>query len=718
MISPLVVYPPSPTDVRGVVKETSKRFRKEVGKVLTSIVLFFIVYVLLICLAIILAILTVYGGVALILAAPKFLTLMIGVGLIGLGIMVLFFLVKFIFAVSKFDHSNSIEIKEADQPALFAFIRKLSEETQTSFPKKIYISPEVNACVFYDSSFWSMLLPVKKNLQIGLGLVNVLTVSEFKAVVAHEFGHFSQRSMKLGSFVYNVNKVIYNMLYHNSGYGNTLNVWANIHGLFAVFAALTVRIVKCIQWVLQKMYALINKNYMALSREMEFHADAVAASVSGSDSLITALRRLDLADASYNMVLSKYSEFFKEKLVADNMYHDHQTVMHLIAKERKLEIKENIPVINDGFLNDQAQNRVNYKDQWASHPPVEERTKQLAQLNVKAQQNDASAWTLFTERDLLQQQLTKKIYADVPMPEETTIVDAATFQSKYLLEQEAYRLPAIFNGFFDDREISEFDVDKLVNERPTNIATDSWSDLFDRENLSLPKKITGLYSDIAILENIEGGHINVKSFDFDGQKYNAKESVNIKNKLALELGAAEKKLSELDHAMIHSFYNAALQHSPQATADCVQQLHQYNAVRINAADFLKHVNSTIELMAPFYSDENLTHEIVSGIVQELKSEKEPAFKTSLRHWLQVCDFSGNPGLQEKAEAFIGKEYHYFIDNSFMNNELDEYNYLLREIWMAVSGYKFQCFKKLLNDRIALLPVGQKVNNPVPALTCL
>jgi Zn-dependent protease with chaperone function len=37
-----------------------------------------------------------------------------------------------------------------------------------------------------------MFLPIKKNLQIGLGLVNSLNVSEFKAVMAHEFGHFTQ----------------------------------------------------------------------------------------------------------------------------------------------------------------------------------------------------------------------------------------------------------------------------------------------------------------------------------------------------------------------------------------------------------------------------------------------------------------------------------------------------------------------------------------------
>lgn len=124
----------------------------------------------------------------------------------------LVFLVKFIFAVSQDVNSDRVEITEAEQPRLFAFIRRLAGETQVPFPKKIFLSSNVNACVFYNSSFRSMFLPIRKNLEIGLGLVNSVNLSELKAVIAHEFGHFSQKSMKLGSFTYNVNRIVYNML--------------------------------------------------------------------------------------------------------------------------------------------------------------------------------------------------------------------------------------------------------------------------------------------------------------------------------------------------------------------------------------------------------------------------------------------------------------------------------------------------------------------------
>ena len=55
-------------------------------------------------------------------------------------------------------------------------------------------------------------LPTPKNLQIGLGLLNVLNLSEFKAVLAHEFGHFTQKSMRVGSYVYIANRFMIDMV--------------------------------------------------------------------------------------------------------------------------------------------------------------------------------------------------------------------------------------------------------------------------------------------------------------------------------------------------------------------------------------------------------------------------------------------------------------------------------------------------------------------------
>jgi Zn-dependent protease with chaperone function len=303
MSYPTQWYPATPQNVPLTVTQPSATFKKKVGQVLWAILLFFAIYLLLIAASLLLAAACVYLGVSIMVHMTHIITILAGLGIISIGIMVFIFLVKFIFSVKKFDESGSMVITESEQPQLFAFIKQLTVDTQTPFPKKIVLSPEVNACVYYNDSFWSMLFPVKKNLQIGLGLVNTLTLSEFKAVMAHEFGHFSQRSMKLGSFVYNVNKVIYNMLFDNKGFAEFLQGWGSLHYAIAIFVNLTIYIIKGIQKILQAVYRFVNKRYMALSREMEFHADAVAASVSGSNNCISSLQKLEVGDICYQTVI-------------------------------------------------------------------------------------------------------------------------------------------------------------------------------------------------------------------------------------------------------------------------------------------------------------------------------------------------------------------------------------------------------------------------------
>ena len=264
-----------------------------------------------------------------------------------------------------------IALSEHDQPKLFAFIRQLTTEANAPFPKRIFISADVNAAVFYNSSFWSMFLPVKKNLKIGLGLVNALNVSEFKAVMAHEFGHFSQRSMKFGSYVYNMNRVIYNMLYDNDGYTKLLNAMSKLHSLFYLTAYINLKIITLIQYVLKKVCIVLNKTYMALSREMEFHADAMAAFVSGSNHVINSLKRIDVAQTCYNELLNFWSAELSKDKRSDNFYPQHLEMIRYYAQKNNLQQDATgLPVIAE-WADVANVRRVIIEDQWSSHPSTE-----------------------------------------------------------------------------------------------------------------------------------------------------------------------------------------------------------------------------------------------------------------------------------------------------------------------------------------------------------
>ena len=96
-------------------------------------------------------------------------------GLVG------FYLIKPLFKFTKSKNPQRLEVTEKECPQLFQMIRETAKATNCKMPKHVYLSPDVNACVFYNTSFWSIFLPVRKNLEIGLGLFDGLNVSELQS---------------------------------------------------------------------------------------------------------------------------------------------------------------------------------------------------------------------------------------------------------------------------------------------------------------------------------------------------------------------------------------------------------------------------------------------------------------------------------------------------------------------------------------------------------
>ncbi len=453
-------YPSSPDTKDFSFLEPSEKFKKQVHSMITGIVAFAFLYMLLIISSIGLAAACGFLGIGLIILRPMLITLAVGLGIVALGIMVFLFLIKFILAKTTENDPLQVEIYERDHPELFAFIRQLTLEVKTDFPKRIYLMPDVNAAVLYNSSFWSMFLPIRKNLRIGLGLVNSLTVSEFKATLAHEFGHFSQRSMKLGSYVYTVNKVIFNLVNHRDRWDSTLEGWANSGGVFGFFAGITFWIVDKVRALLIFAYKQLNIRYMALSREMEYHADLVACSVAGNEPMIQTLRKIEFTDASYNYTISKLNELADQKKKTDNLYALHQTITLRMAEQHQLKVVNNAPVITDADLEKHiVKSKLNIKDQWASHPSREEREKSINTIHAPVVVDNTSAWILFNNAEACMQQMTTQLYSvGLPQHADFTKVSTNEFIDLVKAEEQKDALPKVYKGFYDNRLMKEFDV--------------------------------------------------------------------------------------------------------------------------------------------------------------------------------------------------------------------------------------------------------------------
>lgn len=514
----------------------SKKFKSQVCRVLFSLLLFIVIYIILMILAIGVSLGLAAGGITLIISFPRLITIMIGIALILSGGMTLFFMIKFIFSRNKIDYSYLREIKKAHHPKLFAFIDKVANETKAPKPKKIFISNEVNAYVFYDSSFWSMFFPVKKNLCIGLGLVNSVNMSEFKSIMGHEFGHFSQRSMKLGSYVYNMNKIIYNMLYENNGFEKGLMTLNSISGYFAITTLITKIMVSIIQWILQQIYSIVNISYSSLSREMEFHADKVAASVSGSNQTGTSLRRITVSDMAFSDMTNQTFTFAQDGYFTENIYTIHSIFMKRLANDFNLSINSNglINITKEEYSKLFNQSLINIKDQWASHPTIEEREKEALKLSIPVEVDCTSPWILFSNKELVQKEMTKVMLSEYDSLEMKSL-DEKEYFIMLNHEKEKRSFPEVYKKFYNYYALKRIDLNTLSK------TSKSFTEIYGSNRIQLLIDRNYLYSDEMLLNQIINKEIKIKTFDYKGKKYKAKEAFLVLKEIRKEIDFMEEE---------------------------------------------------------------------------------------------------------------------------------------------------------------------------------
>lgn len=280
-------------------------------------------------------------------------------------------LVKALFAVKKNENDNRVEITEEDAPQLFKCIADIAQSTGCKMPKHVYLTTDVNACVFFDTSFWSIFFPVRKNLEIGLGLFQATSVEEMKSIIAHEFGHFAQGSMKVGSTVYVVNSILYDLVY-NSDISNIVKRM-NI-----------------------KVYRFVERANMGLSRQMEYDADNVSCGIVGKEVFISALCKVEVT----SQFQSLYDQFlFHLNDTGKNIFDywkGYDVVKGLVANrfsytfDAQTRLKSPIVV--------KLQSRITMDSVWASHPDLERRIDNVSKSDCHSSKECASAWSLIPNK--------------------------------------------------------------------------------------------------------------------------------------------------------------------------------------------------------------------------------------------------------------------------------------------------------------------------------
>jgi len=351
------------------------------------------------------------------------------------------FMLKALFFVERGGQPEDIEITAAEEPRLFAFLCQLADEAGAPRPHRVFVSPRVNAAVFYDLSIFNLLFPSKKNLEIGLGLVNVLTLGELKAVLAHEFGHFAQRSMAVGRWVYIAQQIAAHIIAKRDVLDDFLRGLSHFDLRLAWIGWVLSLVVWSIRSLLETAFNLVVLAQRALSREMEMQADLVAVSLTGSDALIHALHRIQAADEAWDRTLG----FANGELAKGRVPRDLFAVQSRVI-ERMRAILDNpaygaLPVVPEG----PPETRRVFKAElaapprmWLTHPLNHEREDNAKRVYIAAPRDERSAWELFSDPAALRERVTAHLAPPsakqatmVPVEETLQTVDEQ-FRREYL----------------------------------------------------------------------------------------------------------------------------------------------------------------------------------------------------------------------------------------------------------------------------------------------
>ncbi|MDF2931378.1 MAG: hypothetical protein K0R36_709 [Chryseobacterium sp.] len=640
--------------------QISRDFRKKTKAAVSSIVIFVFVYIIIFLFTILLALACIGGGLWLIAAKPMFLTIMLGAGLAGTGIFVFFFIIKFLFKKHINDRSYLTEIKRSDEPELFKMIDEIVKEAETNFPKKVYLSSDVNASVFYDSSFWSMFFPIQKNLTIGAGLINTTTKQELKAILSHEFGHFSQRSMKVGSYVYNVNQIIFNLVNDDESYRNSIEKFASFSGYFSIFASLAIFITSKIQWVLAKMYSYVNIRHMALSREMEFHADEVAANIAGSISLEESLLRLELANNSYNNVLNFYEARISKNQSSKNIYREQFFVMNFLAEQSELETKYDLPYVKlteSGLFN---KSKLNIENQWASHPSTEDRVAKLRQLNIIKDTDNQPAKDLFKDFEKTEEKLTAKLFSNVKYERGRTDLEFETFKTEFETQYQKDSFDKIFNNYYDNKNPDSEVQENLLSE---DIQFDH---LFDNEKVELVYTLIALESDKKTIEAIANKEFVLKTFDYDGRKYKVAEAKKLIPEIEKSIVEIKDQIVKNDSDIYSYFLKISEnQNRKSGFISLYQSFSDYDKQyedKFKLYTDLINATAFISMRTPF---EQIRHNFIS--LKSLEDQLKQEIRFHLQNPLLISELSEKD--VKDLKDYIEKEHIYFRNEEYFNSNL-------------------------------------------------
>jgi Zn-dependent protease with chaperone function len=178
----------------------------------------------------------------------------------------------------RFPAPAGLPVTAAEAPALAAAVTELQQRLGAPAFHRMLVVPEFNAAVVQVPRLgvfgWH-----RNYLLLGLPLMQALTPAEFRAVIAHEFGHLAGGHGRFGNWLYRLRRT-----------------WERTFE--EILRRQPGKAAAPLTWFIRRFWPAFNARAFVLGRANEYEADAVAARLAGAEQLAAGLVRINLGAAA------------------------------------------------------------------------------------------------------------------------------------------------------------------------------------------------------------------------------------------------------------------------------------------------------------------------------------------------------------------------------------------------------------------------------------
>lgn len=192
-------------------------------------------------------------------------------------------------------HERETPLSRKEQPVLYAFADRLAELVGAPKPVAIYLDMDVNASASFESSFFG-LWRKHFSLTLGIPLVASMTLEQLAGIMAHEFGHFSQRGSSFQQrFIGTINNWFMLAVYRRGNVDAMMDTMADesddsaLLGLMAFVTYITVGLGRAVLWCLMFVGLFLSAS---LLRRQEFDADRYEINLVGTETFVDSSKKL------------------------------------------------------------------------------------------------------------------------------------------------------------------------------------------------------------------------------------------------------------------------------------------------------------------------------------------------------------------------------------------------------------------------------------------